>query len=335
MQHASSFSPRAARRRQLLRAIGVSPIALQGVSAFAQTFPVRPVRLIVPFPPGGPTDLVARPLAHALSSALGQQVVVDNRGGAGGSLGADAVAKAQADGYTLLMGTVGTQAINQSLYKKLSYDPGRDFAPIGIVASSSLAAVVHPSAPYKSVAALIEAARRSPGQISYGSAGNGTPGHLTGHMFATAAEIQLSHIPYRGSAPAISDLLAGQIRLMFDPVQSVLEHLKAGKLQALAVSGGSRLPVLPQVPTFSEAGLKGVETAAWWGVFAPVATPAPVVQTLASAVRAVTASDDFHRRMESLGVQIPQLTDAAMARFQRTEMEKWGKAVKDSGVSVD
>jgi tripartite-type tricarboxylate transporter receptor subunit TctC len=335
MQNASSSIARIATRRQILRAIGLAPIALQGMPAWAQTFPARPIRLIVPFPPGGPTDLVARPLAHALSGALGQQVVVDNRGGAGGSLGADAVAKAQADGYTLLMGTVGTQAINQSLYKKLSYDAARDFTPIGIVASSSVAAVVHPSAPFKSVAALIEAARRSPGQISYGSAGNGTPGHLTGHMFATAAEIQLSHIPYRGSAPAISDLLAGQIRLMFDPVQSVLEHLKAGKLQALAVSGGSRVAVLPQVPTFAEAGLKGVETAAWWGVFAPAGTPPPVAQALGSAVRSVAASDDFQRRMEALGVQIPQLSDAAMVRFQRAEMEKWGKAVKESGVSVD
>jgi tripartite-type tricarboxylate transporter receptor subunit TctC len=335
MQNAPSSIARVATRRQFLRAAGLAPVALQGVPAWAQAFPSRPVRLIVPFPPGGPTDLVARPLAHALSGALGQQVVVDNRGGAGGSLGADAVAKAQPDGYTLLMGTVGTQAINQSLYKKLSYDAARDFTPIGIVASSSLAAVVHPDAPFKTVAALIEAARRAPGQISYGSAGNGTPGHLTGHMFSAAAEIQLSHIPYRGSAPAISDLLAGQIRLMFDPVQSVLEHLKAGKLQALAVSGGSRLSVLPQVPTFAEAGLKGFETAAWWGVFAPAATPAPVAQALAAAVRSVAGSDDFRRRMESLGVQIPQLTDAAMARFQRAEMEKWGKAVRESGVSVD
>jgi tripartite-type tricarboxylate transporter receptor subunit TctC len=322
-------------RRRVIRAITLAPVACIGGPAFAQAFPGRPLRLVVPFPAGGPTDLVARPLAFALSSTLGQQVIVDNRGGAGGSLGADAVAKAQGDGYTLLMGTVGTQAINQSLYKKLAYDANKDFTPIGVVASSSLAAVVHPDALYKTIAALIAAAKRAPGQINYGSAGNGTPGHLTGHMFATAAEIQLSHIPYRGSAPAIADLLAGQIRLMFDPVQSVLEHLKAGKISALGVSGSTRLSVLPQVPTFSEAGLKGFETAAWWGVYAPVSTPAPVVQQLTAAVRTVASSDDFQKRMEALGVQIPNFGEGALTRFQRAEVEKWGRAVKESGVSVD
>lgn len=335
MRCTSTYVPLNRNRRCLLRAIGAVPMACIGAPAFAQTFPTRPLRLVVPFPAGGPTDLVARPLAFALSSALGQQVIVDNRGGAGGSLGADAVAKASGDGYTLLMGTVGTQAINQSLYRKLSYDAIKDFVPIGVVASSSLAAVVHPDAPYKSIAALIAAAKKSPGQINYGSAGNGTPGHLTGHMFATASEIQLSHIPYRGSAPAIADLLAGQIRLMFDPVQSVLEHLKAGKITALGVSGSARLSVLSQVPTFSESGLKGFETAAWWGVYAPASTPAPLVQQLTAAVKAVATSDDFHKRMEALGVQIPNLGEGGAARFQRAEVEKWGRAVKESGVSVD
>jgi tripartite-type tricarboxylate transporter receptor subunit TctC len=210
--------------------------------SLAQTFPVKPLRLVVPFPPGGPTDIVARPLAQMLSAALKQQVVVDNRAGAGGSIAADSVAQSPADGYTLLMGTVGTHAVNAALYKKLPYDSIKDFTPLGLAASAPVTVVVGASSPYATVADLIAAAKRQLGSIAFASAGNGTPGHLTGELFAKAAGVQLKHIPYRGSAPAITDLLGGQIPLMFDPVQSILSQVQGGKFRALAVSSreGSR-----------------------------------------------------------------------------------------------
>jgi len=223
--------------------------------AFAQPFPSRPIRLVVPFPPGGPTDIVARPLAQMLGESLKQSVIVDNRGGAGGLIGADLVAKSPPDGYTLLMGTVGTNAINGALYRKLPYDPVRDFTPITLVASAPIAVVVNPRAGIASVRDLIAQAKSNPGKMSFGSAGSGTPGHLTGEMFATAAGVSLQHVPYKGSAPAITDLLGNQIPMMFDPLQSVIQHVRSGKLRALAISGRNRSPALPDVPTLPELAL--------------------------------------------------------------------------------
>jgi tripartite-type tricarboxylate transporter receptor subunit TctC len=335
MNHKKATSSFNADRRVLVKRVGALPLAMFATQTFGQSFPSRPLKLIVPFPAGGPTDLVARPLAVLLSSALGQQVVVDNRGGAGGSVAADMVAKSAADGYTLLMGTVGTQAINPSLYRKLPYDPSTDFVSLGLAASSALAAVVHPTAPFKNVQELIAEARRKPGSINYASAGNGTPGHLTGHLFSKAANIQLSHVPYRGSAPAVTDLLGGQIMLMFDPVQSVLQHLKANRIQALAVSGSVRTRVLADVPTFAEAGVPNVQTAAWWGVYAPTKTPAPVARVLSAAVQSAVHSAEFQRQMEVSGVQIPTLSIETLATFHKSEAEKWGRAVRETGVTVE
>ena len=232
------------------------------------------VRLVVPFPAGGPTDIVARPLAQLLGDALKATVVIDNRGGAGGSLGADAVAKSAPDGRTLLMGTVGTHAINPALYKKLSYDAERDFTPIALVAKAPVAIVVHPSLQVSSVADLVALAKRMPGQLNFGSAGAGTPGHLTGEIFKSAAGIDLQHVPYRGSAPAVTDLLGGQLQLMFDPLQSVLANVLGGRLRAIAISSKTRASVLPNVPTIAESGYDGFETTAWWAVFAPANLPA-------------------------------------------------------------
>ena len=206
----------------------------------AQPTPGGQVRVVVPFPAGGPTDIVARPLAQLLGDALKATVVIDNRGGAGGSLGADAVAKSAPDGRTLLMGTVGTHAINPALYKKLPYDAQRDFTPIALVAMAPVAIVVHPAQPIKSVADLVSLARRMPGQLNFGSAGAGTPGHLTGEIFKSAADINLQHVPYRGSAPAVTDLLGGQLQLMFDPLQSVLSNVQGGRLRAIAISSRAR-----------------------------------------------------------------------------------------------
>jgi tripartite-type tricarboxylate transporter receptor subunit TctC len=242
-----------AERRRLLQTLACLGVASSGLaprSAAAQDFPNRPLRMVVPFPAGGPTDLVARPLAYLLSLSLHQQVIIDNKGGAGGSIAADGVAKSVPDGYTLLMGTVGTHAINSAVYKKLPYDPLKDFVPLGLVASAPIAVVVGAATPYGNVEALIAAARKQPGEITFASAGNGTPGHLTGEMFAKAAGISLRHVRYRGSAPAIIDVVGGQIPLMFDPVQSILPQVQAGRLRALAVTSRARSNVLPQVPSF-------------------------------------------------------------------------------------
>jgi tripartite-type tricarboxylate transporter receptor subunit TctC len=302
--------------------------------AFAQPFPSRSIRLVVPFPPGGPTDIVARPLAQMLGESLKQSVIVDNRGGAGGLIGADLVAKSPPDGYTLLMGTVGTNAINGALYRKLPYDPVRDFTPITLVASAPIAVVVNPRAGIASVKDLIAQAKSNPGKMSFGSAGNGTPGHLTGEMFATAAGVSLQHVPYKGSAPAITDLLGNQIPMMFDPLQSVIQHVRSGKLRALAISGRNRSPALPDVPTLGEAGVKDFESTAWWAVFGPANMPAEIARTLRNEIERIVRSDAFEQRLGNLGVQ-PSTEPLSLAEFQKTEVARWAKAVRDSGATAD
>ena len=311
----------------------IAAVAAPGLSP-AQDFPSRPIRLIVPFPPGGPTDIVARPLAQMLGNALKQTVIIDNRGGAGGTIGADAVAKSAADGYTLLMGTVGTSAINGSLYSKLPHDPVGDFTPIALVASAPVAVVVHPDIPLKSVRDLIEKARAEPASLLFGSAGSGTPGHLTGEMFATAAGVKLQHVPYKGSAPAVTDLLGKQIPMMFDPLQSVIQHIKAGKLRVLAVSGSRRSPVLPDVPTLAESGVENFESTAWWGVFGPAGLPPAVSERLKNEVERIAASEVFKEKLGDLGV-VPMTGTGSLAEFQKREIEKWGDAVRKSGAKAN
>jgi tripartite-type tricarboxylate transporter receptor subunit TctC len=295
----------------------------------------KQIRFIVPFPAGGPTDIVARPLAHMLGEALKANVVVDNRGGAGGGLGADAVAKSAPDGQTLLMATVGTHAINPALYKKLPYDPVKDFTPIALVAMAPVTIVVHPSLPAKNVAELVALAKSSRDKLNYGSAGVGTPGNLTGEMFKAAAGIDMQHVPYRGSAPALTDLIAGQIKVMFDPLQSVLTNIKAGKIRPLALSSKARSSVLPEVPTIAESGYPGFETTAWWGVFAPAGLPSDTAAILTSDVAKIARSADFRAKLEPLGVIGADLSGAAFGEFQRAELAKWGKAVRDAGVSIE
>src|SRR6476620_1922079 len=271
-------------------------------NATAQSMAGRQIRLIVPFPAGGPTDIVARPFAQMLGDSLKSVVVIDNRGGAGGSLGADTVAKSAPDGRTLLMATVGTHAINSALYKKLPYDAVRDFTPIALVAMAPVTIVVHPSQPVSNIAELVALAKRMPGKLNYGSAGAGTPGHLTGEMFKSAADIDIQHVPYRGSAPAVTDLIGGQIQIMFDPRQSVLSNVQAGKLRALAVSGKARSAVVPDVPTIAESGYPGFATTAWWGAFAPAKLPDALAAGLVAEIERIAGSDAFRDKLEPLGV---------------------------------
>ena len=319
-------------RRRLLAALAAGCLALAW-PAVAE-YPDHAIKLVVPFPAGGPTDIVARPLAIALQNALKQSVVIDNRGGAGGSIGADVVAKAAPDGYTLLMGTVGTNAINGALYKKLPYDVVKGFTPIALVASAPVALVVNPKSGVKSVGEYIAFAKAHPGKMIFGSAGNGAPGHLTGEMFKASTHTDIQHIPYKGSAPAITDLLGNQIPSMFDPVQSVISHVRGGKLRALAVSGTERSSVLPDVPTFAEAGVAGLESRAWWAVFGPAHMPADVTAKLKAAIEQVTKSPQFRDPLANIGVQAnTEITD--LADFQKQEVARWQKAVRDSGATND
>ena len=319
-------------KTRMLSALAVV-IAIASMAVRAQ-YPDKPIKLVVPFPPGGPTDIVARPLAQALGIALKQSVIVENRGGAGGSIGADLVAKSPADGYTLLMGTVGTNAINGALYKALPHDPVRDFTPIALVASSPVALVVSPASPYKNVAEYVADAKANAGKVSFGSAGAGSPGHLTGEMFASAAGIKLQHVPYKGSAPAITDLMGNQIPSMFDPVQATIANIRAGKLRALALSGTARSAALPEVPTFAESGVSGVESRAWWAVFGPANMPANVAARLRSEIDKIAKSGEFRDGLAAIGVQ-SNTEGVALADFQKQEVDRWQKAVRDSGAKAD
>lgn len=318
--------------RSLLRAAGFALALAAAPLAGAADYPAHPVKLVVPFPAGGPTDIVARPYAEALAEGLGQPVVIENRGGAGGSVGASVVAQSAADGYTLLLGTVGTAAINPALYAKLPYDAAKDFRTVAVLAAAPVALVAHPSVPADTVQELAALAAKR--ELRFGTAGNGTPGHLTGEIFKAASGIPLTHVPYKGSAPALQDLIGGHIELMFDPLQSVLPQIRAGKLKVIAVSSAERARELPDTPTFAQAGVKA-ETTAWWGLFAPAATPAPVVERLAAEVLRGQANDKV-KQLESVGIALQKLTDRqALDAFLAAERAKWAKAVKDSGATVD
>lgn len=325
-------------RRELLRSLALGGAALIAASrspVFAQGFPSKSIRLIVPFPPGGPTDIVARPLAQMLSSRLSQQIFIENKGGAGGSIAADEVSKAPSDGYTLLIGTVGTHAINAALYPRLSYAPTKDFTPIGLAATAPVAVIVGSGTPYNSIGDLVAAAKKNPSSIVFGSAGNGTPGHLTGELFAKAAGIEIRHVPYKGSAPALVDLIGGQIPLMFDPVQSVLSHVQGGRLRALAISSKQRSSVLPSIPTLNESGLRGFEAEAWWAIFAPSGLPDAEASILRREVERVVHSNEFRDKLISLGMGPSTQEFDAFDSFHKAEIAKWGKAVRDSGSSIN
>jgi tripartite-type tricarboxylate transporter receptor subunit TctC len=311
----------------------IAATALQ--TAQAQNYPNRPIRLVVPFSPGGAADVPGRILTQKLSEALGHQVVVDNRPGAGSTIGADQVAKAPPDGYTLLM-ISNTHFVSAALYKKLPYDSVADYAPVTQATSAPNVIVVHPSLPAKTVKELIALAKAKPGKIDYASSGNGSTQHLTGALFTKMAGIEMTHIPYRGSGPATADLLSGQVTVGFPGIAGMLPQIKAGKLRALAVSGAKRSPELPEVPTVAEAGVKGYDVTAWFGVAGPKSMPREIVLKLHTELLRILKNPDVQRQLLNAGQEVAwQETPEAFGEFLKTEAAKWARMVKDSGATVN
>ena len=310
-------------------------LALVATAASAQTYPTKPIRLVVPFPPGGATDILARDVAQKLTEAWGQQVIVDNRPGAGGNIGSELVAKSAPDGYTLEMGTVGTHAINASLYAKMPYDHVKDFVPVILVAGVPNVLVVNPAVPANSVAELIAYAKANPGKLNLASSGNGTSIHLSGELFKFMAGVQMTHVPYKGSAPALQDLIGGQVQLMFDNLPPSLPQIKAGKLRALAVTSLARAPALPDVPTMAEAGLPGYEASSWFGVLAPAGTPPAIVTKLNAEIARWLATPEAKEKLSKQGANAAGGTPEDFAKHIAAETAKWAKVVKDSGAKID
>ena len=301
----------------------------------AADYPTKPIRLVVPFPPGGTTDILARAVAQKLSETWNQQVIVDNRPGAGGNIGSDLVAKAAPDGYTLVMGTVGTHAINPNLYSKMPYDHVKDFAPVILVAGVPNVLVVNPSLPVHSVKELIDYAKANPGKLNFASSGNGTSIHLSGELFKTMAGVQMTHVPYKGSAPALADLMGGQVQLMFDNLPSSLGLIKGGKLRAIAVTSAARAAALPDVPTIAESGLPGFEASSWFGVLAPAGTPHDIVAKLNATIAAWLATPDAKEKLLAQGAIAAGGSPEDFARHIDRETAKWAKVVKASGAHID
>ena len=304
-------------------------------SAGAQNFPTKPIRFFTPYPPGGTTDILARLVGAKMHEAWGQPVIVEAKPGAGGNIGADFVAKSPADGYTILMGASGPLAINASLFSKLPYDPVKDFAPVVLSASVPLVLVTHPTLPVKSVKEFIALMKARPGQFNYASAGPGSPQHLTAEMFKFMAKVEMTHIPYKGSGPAIVDLIGGQIPFAFESMIPILPHVKSGKLRGLAVTSKQRSPVLPDIATVDATGVPGFESIAWYGVVAPAGTPKDIVVKLNAEMVRIANLPDIKQRLIEMGSPPVAGTPDQFGALIRSEIPKWGKVVKQANVSLD
>jgi tripartite-type tricarboxylate transporter receptor subunit TctC len=319
-------------KKVLLAAIAA---ALVAPVVHAQNYPTKPVRMIVGFPPGGGTDVVARVISQRLSEMYGQTVVVENRAGATGTIGADVLAKSPADGYTLMMGHANSHAIAPNLMAKLPYDPIKDFAPVSYVGYVPNVLSLHPSVPAKSMKELVTLLKNNPGKYTYASSGNGSSQHLSGEMFKLLTGTSILHVPYKGSGDAIKDLLAGTVSMNFDTMPPVLEHIKAGKLRGLGISTPKRLAQLPEVPTFAEEGLVGFEILNWYGVMAPAATPKDIVAKLASDINKAMREPEVKARLEQVGTQLRELSPDEFGAFMRAELAKYAKLVKDANIRLE
>jgi tripartite-type tricarboxylate transporter receptor subunit TctC len=318
------------------KALLVMAVLMMGAGGTsAQEFPVRPIRIIVPSTAGGSVDTLARLVGARLSERWGQQVVVDNRSGAGGIIAGEITAKAPADGYTLIMATIAAMATNVSLAKKLPYDPVHDFAPVTLVASQQLVLLVHPSVAATSVQELIQLAKAKPGQLTFASAGNGSGGHLSGELLKILAGVQITHVPYKGIAPALVDVISGQVTMTFASIISGLPHVKSGKTRALAVTGAHRSPAAPELPTMIEAGVRGYESSTWYGLLAPAATPRTVVVKLNREVVAIVNLPEVKSHLLAEGAEPVGNTPEQFGDFIKSEIAKWGKVIRTAGLRTE
>jgi tripartite-type tricarboxylate transporter receptor subunit TctC len=311
----------------LLIGVGLQPL-------FADEYPTRPIRMIVPFPPGGGNDLLARSISQPFSQAIGQQVIIDNRGGAGGQIGATLAAAAAPDGYTTFLGSIGNLTFHPVLQAKLPYDPVRDFAPVTLLATSAFILVVNPAVPAKSVKELIALAKAKPGQLNFCSGGPGSSLHMTGELFKFATGIDITHVPYKGNAPAIIELLAGQVQMLFSTMPSVVQHIKSGRLRALGVSSTKRQEVVPDVPTIAEAGVPGFEVLNWQGIVVPKKTPDAIVQKLNRALLEALKSPDTIRALAKQGLDAASSTPEQFGALIKSEIEKYGKVAKAANLRL-
>ncbi|MEI6303831.1 MAG: tripartite tricarboxylate transporter substrate binding protein [Betaproteobacteria bacterium] len=321
-------------KSEFLTAFGLLAALAFPLDSPAQPYPSKTVRIVVAFAPGGATDLIARTLAKKLTEAWGQSVVVENRAGASGIIGTESVAKSAPDGYSLLLATQTTHAANPGLYRKLPYDPVRDFAPVTLVGSTPLALVAHPSVPANTLRELIDYLKKNPGKVSY-AGGNGTSQHLTAELFKTLAGVDIVHIPYKGAAPGMADLLAGHVVLMFDNLPTALPHVRAGKLKIFAVTSAARTALAPDVPTLDESGLAGYAVVTWFGVFAPANTPHDVVAKINGEIVRILRLPEIRQSLGGQGVELVGNLPDEFAAFHRNELEKWSKMIKDSGAKLD
>ena len=326
-------------RRTLIHGMAAAAVALMAAPGIAQApasnWPNKPIRYIVNFAPGGTTDILARTIGEKLGAALGQPIVVENKPGQGGSIGAAELARAAPDGYTIGAGTISSHAINATLYDKLSYDPITSFAPITLYATQPNVLLVHPSVPAKNVRELIALLKASPNKYSFGSAGNGTSQHISGELFKAMAGVDMQHIPYRGSGQMMPELLGGTLLVAFDNIATAVQHVNAGKLRALAVTSATRSVVSPDVPTMAESGLPGYDISSWQAVFAPAGTPAPIVERLYTEIARILKTPDIQKRLSDLGLNVSEMTPAQLTALIKADVPRLGKIVKDTGARAD
>lgn len=321
--------------KKSIRAFAALLLACLPLSLYAQVaYPNKPIRMIVPYPPGGPTDVLGRIVAQKLSESLGQQVLIENRPGASGMIGAEMVAKAAPDGYTLLA-NASIHVINPSLYPKMNFDALRDFAPVSLIAQVPLILVVNPGLPAKSVQELIALGKAQPNLLNFGSSGNAAAPHLAGESFKIATGVQMQHVPYKGSAPALADLIGGQVQLIFDSMPSAMPHVKSGKIRALAVTTARRSPTVPDLPTVAESGVLGFDISTWYGVWAPAGTPRDIVNRISAEIAKALQQPAVRERLAALGAEPAGDTPEAFAAYCQSELAKWSKIVRESGAKAD